>query len=364
MYSGAAMVKEERQTQPEPPRVLREPLGALHPPGPLQKRPSTIPPPPLPVVQPQPIPLIPKKAILVDEDCVTKRFYVDVFHPVQHITTTPIENVEPVDSIQITPEDTPQVTYKQTLFDIDEDAVTREIRIRRDGDSITSYPAHETAMRVRTLPSDDTLWKSQRRAKGANPGDRRSAAGLVRAFIPSLFAAIEKAATSLFAQRTAVPQKSAASRNRALRKRTGGKNDHRKLRLSVNSYTRDLYREIRNALNPASAGEVLRVGTEAYAIAVAEPPQIAVNALLLRRSDKYSLLIRGKASHPIAIRDIMVFADKKKILYLSNALRDDAGYMEFSADVPLLSAVSSVLVVARHDDEVMGSQSLVITKSE
>lgn len=366
MYSGEAMVEEKRHIQPEPPRASREPLGVLNPPGPLPNRPSTIPPPPLPVVQPQPIPLIPKKPYTVDEDCVTRRCSVDVFHAIHSPVSSPIDAEESLDSIQITPEDTPQVAYKQSLFDIDEDAVTKEIRIRRVGETITgistSITDHEAAMRIRTLPSDDTLWKSRQTRRSPNPSEP-SRLGFLRTFVPALLAVIEKATSSLRSTKNAIQPIVGGSRFRGLKKHSTSKNEKRQLRLSVNSYTRDLYREIRNALNPASAGEVLRVGTEEYAIAVAEPPKIAVNALLLRRSDKYSLLIRGKATHPVAIRDIMVFADKKKILYLSNAMRDDAGYMEFSADVPLLSAVSSVLVVARHDDAVMGSQSLVISKS-
>jgi len=358
MHSGAVMAEDNRNLHPVPPKASREPLGASNPPGPMQRRPSTIPPPPLPVVQPQPIPLIPKKQSVVDEDCVTRRFFVDVFQPVGRTTNMPTAGEGSVDSIRITPEDTPHVAYKQTLFEIDEDAVTREFRIHRDSEPSGGYPVHETAMRIRTLPSDDTLWKNRLARRSAAESPRK---GLLSALVPSLMAAVEKA-TTLF-QSLGNHRHPAGVRTRALKKHAGAKTDRDHLRLSVNSYTRDLYREIRNALNPASSREVLRVGTHEYAVAVSEPPKIAVNALLLRRSDKFSLLLRGKASHPIAIRDIMVFADKKKILYLSNAMRDDAGYMEFSADVPLMGAVSSVLVVARHDDHVMGSQSLVITKS-
>ena len=73
-----------------------------------------------------------------------------------------------------------------------------------------------------------------------------------------------------------------------------------------------------------------------------------------------TLILRGRAVHPLCVRDVMVFADKKKILYLSNGSRSDAGYIEFSADIPLSESVRHILVVARHNDEVMGSQSLFV----
>jgi hypothetical protein len=58
----------------------------------------------------------------------------------------------------------------------------------------------------------------------------------------------------------------------------------------------------------------------------------------------------------------MVFADKQKILYLSSASREDAAFIEFSADVPLYSYTNHILVVARHDEDVMGSQSLFVRR--
>lgn len=354
MSSGATMVEEENRTHPGPPRVSREQIGASQPPGPLPRRPSSIPPPPLPFAQPQPLPLIPKRS--VDEDCVTRRFYVDVFHPVSPVVNSTEDSLDAVDSIQITPEDTPQVSYKQTLFDIDEDAVTKEIRIRRIDDSSDGNQARP-AVQIRTLPADDTLWQKRRIQKAKTDVGR-----LLSSVIPRFLAMVGKT-TTFFASHTSIQNHKPVRSKQLPTKNSVRREDKNRLRLSVNSYTRDLYREIRNALNPAAVGEVPRIGTEAYSIALLDPPKISVNALLIRRTDKYSLLIRGKASHPIAIRDIMVFADKKKILYLSNALRDDAGYMEFSADVPLLGAVNSILVVARHDDQVMGSQSLMITKT-
>jgi hypothetical protein len=329
------MAENENHSHPEPPRAMREPL---HPPGPM-RRTSTIPPPPLPVSQqhlPMPIPT-------VDEDCVTKRFYVNVFQPVDPIIAAMSDaDVTTVDSIRITPEDTPQVSYREPLFDIDEDAVTKEIRIQRLTDLTSGRTDNSTAMRVRTLPTDDTLWRKDlsRRPERSNILNRLDA---LRSVFPSVRASLRKLLT-VFSPVAIPVLRKATQLPRPLKRSPAPKDD-------------------RNALQPAGQTTVPAVDSTGFSIAISEPPKIAVNAVLLRRADKHSLLIRGRASHPIAIRDIMVFADKKKILYLSNAMREDAGYMEFSADVPLIGAVNSILVVARHDDHVMGSQSLMIKKS-
>ena len=100
-----------------------------------------------------------------------------------------------------------------------------------------------------------------------------------------------------------------------------------------------------------------------FSYAVFSPPRIVLKGALLRRDNVSTLILRGRAVHPLCVRDVMVFADKKKILYLSNASRDNAGYIEFSADIPLSESVSHVLVVARHNNEVMGSQSLLVKPS-
>jgi hypothetical protein len=302
------------------------------------------------VVQPHlamPIPL-------TEEDCVTKRFYVNVFQPVASTSLLNEDSEPSVDVIEIAEDEIPSDEYQP-----DDDAVTKEIRIQRLGAITSSGLDHAAAMRVRTLPTDDTLWRS---GSARRLGEKTGLLYPIRLMpiFPSVRAALKRIFSAVFwLQKSTV-----RSVNRSFRsKKASSSHKPGTLRLSVNTYTKDLYREIRRALNPNMDGAELASEGGDFSVMVSTPPQIAVNAMLLRRADKYSLLIRGRASHPIAIRDIMVFADKKKILYLSNAARDDAGYMEFSADVPLEAAVGSILVVARHDDHVMGSQSLVIKKS-
>lgn len=261
-----------------------------------------------------------------------------------------------IDSVQITAEQLPSSSDCSMRSNIDEDAVTKEIRIKRISPLSGKQSGNITAMNVRALPTDDTLWKTKTPG-GRNNAEARSELGFFHKAFSSAFNAAKKITDVLAACPPALVRRAADLKS------SPPKTDKRRMRLSVNSYTRDLYQEIRNALNPANpSGNVPMSDNADFSVAVSEPPKIAVNALLLRRADKHSLLIRGKASHPVAIKDIMVFADKKKILNLSNAIRESAGYMEFSADVPLDKAVSSILVLARHSDHVMGSQSLVIKK--
>ncbi len=101
-----------------------------------------------------------------------------------------------------------------------------------------------------------------------------------------------------------------------------------------------------------------------FSYSVHSPPKIALRGSLLRRRNTSTLILKGRAVHPLCVRDVMVFADKKKILFLSNGSRSNAGYIEFSADIPLNDSVSHILVVARHNDEVMGSQSLLVKPSQ
>jgi hypothetical protein len=352
MNLSTAMADNEKVSGPFPPRPMGETPRASQPPGPMRRPISTIPPPPLPVVQPH-IPLpIPHN----DDDCVTKRFYVNVFQPVASEAAL-MEDSEPsVDVIEIDMDEAPAEEYRRSFFETDEDAVTKEIRIERLAQIASSNTDHSAAVRVRTLPTDDTLQRT---------GVSRRASNRVDAIVPNPRKALFLSVRAAIKRILAVFSQSRPRIRRHLPRLIKGDGPHTgRLRLSVNTYTRELYREIRHALNPKPGTAPLAIDNSGFSITVSTPPQIAVNAMLLRRADKHSLLIRGRASHPVSIRDIMVFAEKKKILYLSNAARDDAGYMEFSADVPLEGAVNSIVVIARHNEKVMGSQSLVIKKTD
>ena len=362
---GIVKVDKEGNAVPAPPVVIRKGIGVSQAPGSMERSPSVIPPPPLPLIKGT----LSMPISSVDEDCVTKRLYVGVFQPVESNAAGAADPSDSVEAIRISPDDTPRVSYNtaehdigKDAMDIDEDAVTKELRIERITDFTGKRSINVAAVQVRSLPSNTDSWKkSTLPPQSASRGGIRSA---VHAIFPALFGFVQKAVDAITISTprrtpTLPPKRSAAAPSPS----PSPKTDKPRLRLSVNTYTRDLYQEIRHALKPAPTKALPVVDKTGFSIDVAEPPKISVNALLLRRAEKYSLLIRGRAVHPIAIRDIMVFADKKKVLYLSNALREDAGYMEFSADVPLVGAVSSVLVVARHDDHVMGSQSLLIKKT-
>ncbi len=340
--------KEQLEYQKE------ERLGAKEPPSPMTQRPSTIPPPPLPVAQAYfPIP----SPLTEDENCVTKRFYVNVFEP----TAQPLQNDiisidyesdddEP-EQLELSNDQQTQVFYRNNKFEIDEDAVTKEIRIQRLANFSSKRAGNLAAMEIRTLPTEDL----------SSPEIKQQILTLKSKLSP-LIEAYRIAKNTLFSFWTQYRLK----RNRFasyIDNDPRHKIDSTRLRLSVNSYSEDLYNDIRGILRSASTLSNPAIKQDGFSISLSQPPQISVNAALLKRTDIYSLLIRGKASHPVAIKDIMVFADKKKILHLSNAIRANAGFMEFSADVPLENAVSDIVVVARHNETVLNSQSLTIKKS-
>ena len=134
--------------------------------------------------------------------------------------------------------------------------------------------------------------------------------------------------------------------------------------LGVNSYSTELYKEMRHALQAGADPRKNNLPVPRYTYLVSRPPRIVLKGFLVRREKKTSLMLRGRAIHPLCVRDVMIFADKKKVLYLSSAARNDAGCIEFSADIPLNGDTSHILVVARHNDEVMGSQSLFVRKDD
>jgi hypothetical protein len=134
--------------------------------------------------------------------------------------------------------------------------------------------------------------------------------------------------------------------------------------MGANSYSSELYKEMRQAIQAGPNVSRANLPMPRYTYLVSRPPRIVLKGFLLRREKQTSLMLRGRAIHPLSVRDVMIFADKRKILYLSSAARNDAGCIEFSADIPLLSETSHILVVARHNDEVMGSQSLFVRRDQ
>jgi hypothetical protein len=134
--------------------------------------------------------------------------------------------------------------------------------------------------------------------------------------------------------------------------------------MGANSYSAELYKEMRQAIQAGPSGQQSNLPMPRYNYLVSRPPRIVLKGFLLRREKQTSLMLRGRAIHPLSVRDVMIFADKRKILYLSSAARNDAGCIEFSADIPLRSETSHILVVARHNEEVMGSQSLFVKRDK
>ena len=93
-----------------------------------------------------------------------------------------------------------------------------------------------------------------------------------------------------------------------------------------------------------------------------EPPKIQVKGTLVRRTKKGSVLLKGRAMHPVGVRDVVVFRGDQKILYLPSAAHAD--HIDFSIEVPLEAGANNILIVARHDDKVMGSESVFIRSDQ
>ncbi len=93
-----------------------------------------------------------------------------------------------------------------------------------------------------------------------------------------------------------------------------------------------------------------------------EPPKIQIKGSLVKRTKKNTFLLKGRAMHPVNVRDVVIFRGEQKILYLPS--RTTADHIDFSAEIPLEDGANNILVVARHNDKVMGSESVFIRSDQ
>jgi hypothetical protein len=92
------------------------------------------------------------------------------------------------------------------------------------------------------------------------------------------------------------------------------------------------------------------------------PPKIEIkNAAVQRRSDK-SVTIKGSATHPSFVRDVIIFVGDKKVLYQPSVNNTESKRIDFSADVPLEEGANQIMIVARHNDKVMGMQTIFVRR--
>ena len=90
------------------------------------------------------------------------------------------------------------------------------------------------------------------------------------------------------------------------------------------------------------------------------PPTIKLSGKTVRRVSSDKTTIEGIATHPSSIRDVMVFAEDQKVLYLQS--NEATNEVAFKADVPLKEGVNHIIIVARHDDKVVGTESLFVRR--
>lgn len=361
---------------PNPPKAVQRGLGLLNPPNQFAGRNAISPSPPRPT-NAEGL----SESNDYDDESATQRIQVGFLQqrspeepsateplllrnlrlkekkPLGNLRTIPMANIQ-------TPE---QKKTKSPAYDLDEDAVTKKIIINR---VVTVSPGHNdvhtsnTHVRVETVDAIDnrnvptTTGEFRNPLASERPTDltalgRATKADRDRIYQPTLMDRLKKL-LSLF---TPNYRGNDLSEGAPLIEPT-----ENQYNIGVNSYSSELYKEMRHSLvaGPGTRNKNLPVPRFKYL--VSRPPRIVLKGFLVRREKNTSLMLRGRAIHPLCVRDIMIFANKKKVLYLSSAARNDAGCIEFSADIPLLGDTSHILVVARHNEEVMGSQSLYVRR--
>lgn len=92
------------------------------------------------------------------------------------------------------------------------------------------------------------------------------------------------------------------------------------------------------------------------------PPKIDIKGSTIQRSADKHIIVKGTASHPNDIRDVIVFVGDKKVLYLPATDKTGGTRLDFSATVPLEEGANHIMVIARHNDKVMSMQTLFVRR--
>jgi len=114
------------------------------------------------------------------------------------------------------------------------------------------------------------------------------------------------------------------------------------------------------------AGDDLRPGGKgksSVAPLMVVPPDIRLDGDRVRKVSSASIRLRGSARHRDGIRDLMVFVGDRKVAYLPRGGGADEP-LEFDVEIPLEKGANLVLVVARHDSEVVTTESLFVRREE
>lgn len=99
-----------------------------------------------------------------------------------------------------------------------------------------------------------------------------------------------------------------------------------------------------------------------YKADLRQPPLLSVDGEVVRRVQKETVNIRGRAEHPDRIRDVMVFVGDRKLLYQPSQDGKPKGQLVFSVDVPLEEGANFVTIVARYDDKTMSALPVFIRR--
>jgi carboxyl-terminal processing protease len=91
------------------------------------------------------------------------------------------------------------------------------------------------------------------------------------------------------------------------------------------------------------------------------PPEIRIDGGPFRRVSTKNARLRGRATHAGGIRDLMVFVGERKVAYLPHRSGDDDS-VEFDVDLPLEKGANRIVVVARHDSNVVATKSIFIRR--
>jgi hypothetical protein len=93
------------------------------------------------------------------------------------------------------------------------------------------------------------------------------------------------------------------------------------------------------------------------------PPEVRIDGDKVRTVKSSSTRLRGSANHRDGIRDLMVFVGDRKVAYLPGGKGADQP-VDFDVEIPLEKGANLVHVVARHDSQVVASESLFIRRDE
>ena len=92
------------------------------------------------------------------------------------------------------------------------------------------------------------------------------------------------------------------------------------------------------------------------------PPTITVDYGTSLTTREQQLEIRGRAVDHSRLLDMYVFVGARKVFYQSNHEQANAREATFNAHIPLHGGINYIIVVARHDDDVMSRKIFVVRR--